>query len=103
MTDKTELTDEWKKLDKWPQWWFVNGGHLHAAWKYRRYSQIRDSARDLPKLAWDKQQEKIDKLEEKLKAAEKLASKIIWHEENLGTTPTYILNIAQDFLAKLRS
>lgn len=40
------------KCDKWPEWWFLNGGNIHGAWKYRRYSQIRDLAMSLPRRAW---------------------------------------------------
>lgn len=38
--------------DAWSKWWFLRGGNIHPAWKYRRYSQIRDMAMDLPREAW---------------------------------------------------
>ncbi len=38
--------------DRFSAWWFVRGGHIHSAWKYRRYSRIRDAAMSLPKEAW---------------------------------------------------
>ncbi len=34
------------------KWWFINGGMIHAHWKYKRYSSIRDTAMNLPREAW---------------------------------------------------
>ncbi len=56
-------------IDRWANWWFLNGGGIHRAWKYKNYSDIRDLANALPKFAWDEQQKEIDRLNAELKLA----------------------------------
>lgn len=34
------------------EWWFIRGGNIHPAWKYKRYSQIKDLAMNLPREAY---------------------------------------------------
>ena len=48
---------------KWGDFWFLNGGMIHSLWKRRNYTEIRRLAECLPKLAWDKQQVEIEKLQ----------------------------------------
>lgn len=40
-------------LQKRTKWLFKHTGHLHGAWKHRRYTEIRNMAARLPKDAWD--------------------------------------------------
>ncbi len=61
MTDKKQIN-----AARWSHWWFINGGGIHFLWKSKRYSEIKALAEELPKLAWDEQQKKIDKYEDAL-------------------------------------
>lgn len=36
----------------WEKWWLVNGGDIHRVWKYRKYTQLRQYAEQLPFAAW---------------------------------------------------
>jgi hypothetical protein len=51
----------------WAEWWFLNGGMIHRCFKYRKWSELRSLATQLPKAAWDEQQKKIDALEKENK------------------------------------
>lgn len=50
----------------WEKWWFVSGGGIHVAFKYRMWSTLKNLVQRLPKLAWDYQQKKLDKVNETL-------------------------------------
>lgn len=54
----------------WANWWFLNGGNIHRAFKYRQWTQLKHIAETLPRAAWDVQQKTIDELKAKLEAAE---------------------------------
>jgi len=41
-------------------WWFLNGGSIHGLWKGKKFSEIRDLALSLPKMAWDARQPEVD-------------------------------------------
>lgn len=62
----TRLTDDLDNPKTWSAWWFFHGGQIHGHWKYRRYAEIKKLATELPKMAWDFQQAKIDELEAEL-------------------------------------
>lgn len=47
---------------RWTNFWFLNGGGIHQAFKYRKWKVLRGLAIDLPKLAWDHQQKEINRL-----------------------------------------
>ena len=54
----------------WAEWWFIHGGGVMGAWKYRKWLNLRELARILPKAAWDHQQKRIDSLQERLEQYE---------------------------------
>lgn len=70
------MLDHWEG-DNFGIFWFMNGGMIHADWKYRRYSNIRHAAETLPKKAWDKQQIKIKALIELIRKKDEKFLEII--------------------------
>lgn len=62
--------------ERWNNFWFLNGGSIHGAWKHRRWGSLRKIAQTVPKLAWDKQQEVIDELQERISQLEKLTNRL---------------------------
>jgi hypothetical protein len=61
-----DVSDE---LKTWDKFWFIRGGNIHPAFKYRRWTQLKELAQELPKQAWDIQQIKIDALQSRLNIA----------------------------------
>jgi hypothetical protein len=62
MTQAKKLIRDVKDAKRWADWWFINGGNIHSAWKHRQWSSLRDIAQTKPKQAWDVQQKEIDRL-----------------------------------------
>lgn len=50
----TQPTDAETRMaeEEWAKFWFINGGGIHTAFKYRKWTDLRDLAMQLPKLAW---------------------------------------------------
>jgi hypothetical protein len=71
-------------MSDWAKWWFLNGGGIHKAWKGRNWSYLRGLAETLPKAAWNTQQQRIEKLEAKVKVMRD-GIKEIWRGATLNS------------------
>ena len=53
-------------MSDFAKWWFIAGGSVHGAFKYRQWSALKELATKLPKMAWDAREPELSDLRAQL-------------------------------------
>ena len=66
-----------KEVDVFEDWWFLNGGGIYQVVRDQAWSTLERLARELPRLAWNTQQQKIDKKDVRIMEFEEVCGNIL--------------------------